>query len=207
MAQPNTSIKVNINDVIKQLKGIEKEVHIGVSRGLNDAAFGLRGMWLDDINTLVDDPTAFTKKVFVKKARPDNLVSKTFIPPLQSEYLNKITEGGVRRPGDYATLSNSVLSPVKARLNKAGNFATGPKRWLATLNTRIKGGGAFVGSPTGASGQGAVYQRLKKGKLKLLAVFADSVEYEQRLDLERTTETFISEADRIIEKNIKRRFV
>ena len=202
MAREQIEININVDDIVRQLRGIKGLAEKGISRGLNDAAFGLRTFWIADLNTFLDKPTAFTKKVFVKKSTPDNLTALTFLPRIQSEYLNLAIEGGVRRVGDYATLDGAILTPVKARVNTFGNFASGPKRWLATVQQRIKK--SFIGSPDGSGDSNAVYQRLAKGRLKLLAVFRETIQYEKQLPLERTTETFVDDADRIMQKNLDR---
>lgn len=201
----NVNVQINTNEILRQLRGIETIVNKAIVRGLNDAAFGLRQFWLADINTFVDNPTAFTRKVFVNKARPGNLTATTFFPRVQSEYLQKITEGGVRRAGDYATLDRTVLLPVKARLNKFGNLSLGPRRWLATIEERTKGGGAFVGSPSGKGGRQAVYQRMRNGKLKLLAVFSKTVDYDRdQLPLAKTARLFSTDADRFMQDNLNK---
>lgn len=203
VTQPTFTVDINADDIIRQLRAIGDTANKALSRGLNDSAFGLRQFWISDINTFIHNATAFTRKVFVKKSDPNNLIALTFLPSIQSEYLNKVIEGGVRRPGDYATLNGEILVPVGARLNKAGNFPLGPKRWLASLEERIKG--AFVGVPGDEEGkQGAVYQRLRNGRLKLLAVFEQAIEYDDQLPLEKTTETYASQAEREMQKNLDR---
>lgn len=197
------TVDINVADILRQLRGIEGQANLAISGGLNDSAFGLRRFWQADINTFVDRPTNFTRKVFVKKSSPSNLIALTFLPRIQAEYLTPLVEGGLRRPGDYGTLSDDILVPVNARLNKFGNFPLGPKRWLGRLEERIRGG--FVGSPQGGDeGRGAVYQRLARGRLKLLAVFRQTVDYDKTLPLEETTETFAPEADKLMQQNLDR---
>lgn len=199
MVRQTIEVDINVTQIIRELRGIEVNVNKGLSRGLNDAAFGLRRFWIADIKTFLDNPVAFTKKVFVKKSTPSNLVALTFLPPIQAQYLQNVVEGGVREVGDYASLSSSLLVPVNARVTAAGNFPQGPVRWLARLEERLRG--AFVGAP-GDSGRSAVYQRLRSGRLKLLAVFRQTVEYEKTLPLEATTATYVDQADREIQKNL-----
>ena len=206
MANPNISVSINTEQIMAALRGIEEDALKAVSGGLNDMAFGLRTNWIQDIEQNVNNPTSFSKKVFVNKSTPKNLTSSTYIPRLQSEYMGGIIEGGVRRVGDYASLKSNLLVPVKARINKFGNLPLGPKRWLGTLEDRIKG--SFVGSPDGGSsekgGQAAVYQRLKRGKLKLLAIFKKTIDYDKALPLYETAEVFTTDADDIMQRNLER---
>ena len=197
------SVDIDVKRITRQLKLIGVDARKGLSGGLHDAAFQLRSLWIADINRFIDNPKPFTKKVFVKKSNPDNLISTTFLPPIQSEYLKNVIEGGLRRPGDIGTLSATILIPVNARLTKAGNFPRGSAvRWLATVEEKIKG--AFVGSTGGEEGRTAVYQSFKSGKIKLLAVFERTIQYDRQLPLEKTTEQFAGRADDILQRSLDR---
>jgi len=197
-------IDINADEIIRELRGIGELTNKALSAGINNAAFGLRKFWIADMNVFLHRPSFFTKKVFVRKSKPDNLIAITLLPKLQAEYLSKVIDGGIRRPGDYATLNGQILSPVNARLNKLGNFPRSPKRWLATVEEKIKG--SFVGSPGGpdSDNRKAVYKRLKNNKLKLLAIFVQTVEYDKQLPLEKTTETYAPAADQAIQKQLER---
>ncbi len=192
------TVKIDTTQVRRGLLNLGKQVDEGTSKGLNDAAFGLRQLWIDDITQNVDDPTGFTKKVFVKKSFPDTLISKTLIPPIQSRYLSKIVAGGVRKIGDYATLTTGSLVPVDAKLNVYGNFPGGPKRWIASSDTKLN---AFVIPLKGNKSNLGVFQRTKR-KLKLLAVIKDDVQYKETLPLDKTVSNFANEAEKIISSAI-----
>lgn len=191
-------VDINVNDIMRQLQGLSALAHKGITRSMNDAAFDLRKQWMKDIEDDVDNPTTFTKRVVVRKAKDAYGEALTFFPDIQAEYLQRMVEGGKRVPGDYATLNKTILIPVKAKLNKFGNFRRGPRQWLATVEERIKGG--FVGSPGGGKEGKAVYQPTRSG-LKLLAIFTKQSNYSKRLDLERSADQAVRSFDSIVQKN------
>lgn len=170
-----------------------------IASGINDSAFQLRKIWLDLIDEKIDSPTKFTKRVFVKKATPENLEGVVFIPPLQSEYLRYMVDGETRKVGDVATLKRSILIPIGNKLDRFGNFKFGPKRWIATLEEKVKG--AYVADTS--KGGKAVFQNKRGGKSKLLAVFKTLVPYKQTLPLEQAAEDFAPVAEKIIEKKLQ----
>lgn len=195
------TVNVNVSDIKKNLAAIDQDISKAIVDGLNDAAFGLQKIWLDLISSKIDNPTSFTKRVFVKKSTPENFTALTFIPPIQSEYLWFMIEGEDRKPGDIASLNKSLLIPVNSKLNKYGNFSYGPRRWLGTVDESIKG--SFVGKPRGPNSRTAVYQRLKTGRLKLLAIFVDHVKYKTTLPIDKTTEDFASKADQLMQERLR----
>ena len=187
-----TDVRVDASDVIKQLSRISDNADKIIFKGINDAAFELRSMWLQMIGSDIADPVSFTKKVFVDKATEASPEATVYIPPIQSEYLNLIVEGGVRKGGDYATVGNDqILSPVNIRLNKYGNIPEGPKRYLGKVAAGLIKN-TYIGTPSGEDGDGqrAVYQRNKKGKMKLLAVFIQTEPYKKTLPLYDAAEKF-----------------
>lgn len=193
-------IKINADAVARQLSSIQSLLNKAIADTLTEGARDLQKLWKADIKTFLHRPSSFTQRVFSIRARKDNLVAVTFLPDIQSEYLSLSIGGGLRRVGDVQSLANDLLIPVdkrRATTNIAGNFPTGPRKWLATVESRFKG--AYIGPP-GADGRGAVYQRQKSG-LKLLAVFEQTVEYDKILDLERTAELSVKNVDDIMQKN------
>ncbi len=188
-------VDINADDIIRQLNGLGELARKGITRSMNDAAFSLRKDWIRDVEEDITDPVGFTKRIVVRKAANAEGEALTFFPDIQAEYLSKILEGVARRAGDYATLNKSILIPVKAKLNKFGNFRRSPRAWLATVEERVKG--AFVGGPGGGK---AVYQPTRSG-LKLLAVFVRQSNYKQSLDLETSAENAVGVFDQVIQKN------
>ena len=189
------SITVDVKEVEKSLSRISDDVPKALTRGINDAAFALRKTWLQLIEQKVDNPVSFTKKVFVSKASPEKQEAIVYIPPIQSTYLHFLVEGGIRRGGDYGNVGKGeLLSPVKGmKLNKWGNFPQSPKRYLGRVDDgHIKN--TFIGSPSAKTDEGknkrAVYQKMKDGKLKLLAVFINQQKYKPTLPLYEESEKF-----------------
>lgn len=195
-----TDVRIDATDVIKELSRISDNAEKIIYKGINDAAFELRSMWLKMLGADIANPVSFTKKVFVDKATEALPEATVFIPPIQSEYLNLIVEGGVRKGGDYATVgSDEILAPVNVRLNKSGNIPEGPKRYLGKVAAGLVKN-TFIGTPSGddaSDEQRAVYQRNKKGKMKLLAVFIQTEQYKKTLPLYDAAEKF---SDVVVDK-------
>lgn len=171
-----------------------------VTVALNKAAFLLRQRWIDTIVQTISRPVAFTKAAPVyERATPDSLQSRTYLRPAQADYLGHMIEGIPRLTGDKSTTKSGSLIPVSALLTAEGNFPKGPLRWLAGLDAEAPrtshGGGIFIGSIRGKGK--AVWERGTategRGHLHLLAVFAGSVAYKQRLPLIGVSETFAAE--------------
>lgn len=194
-------VSINIPKLKSSIALLDKDLRKAISSGLNDAAFGLRKVWLDLIEEKIDRPTPFTKKVFVNKAKPDNLQSETFIPPIQSEYLRHMIEGEDRKVGDIGSLPKTLLLPTNnVKLDKYGNFKQGPRRFFSTL-----GKNAFIGKPSeDSNARTAVYEYNKRdGRLKLLAVFQRMTSYKKTLPIEEAAEDYAKQADEILNKKLK----
>ena len=174
-----TNISVDVKDLVKTLDRYGVDAEKFLQGAINDSAFNIRKLWLDAIKSKIDSPSPFTtngRTVLVEKARGADIAATVYVQPTQAAYLSKLIEGGVRKAGDLATVGRSVLVPVKATLDKYGNFRGSPKGYLGSLEEKVKG--AYVGTPDGSEdGRRAVYQRSKKGALKLLAVFVDTTKY------------------------------
>lgn len=198
----STELKIDVPKLKQALALINSKINRVLVDALNECANGLKKDWLGLIQDKVKNPTPFTKKIFVSPAKPDNLVSQTFIPDTQSEYLRLMIEGGERKPGDIATLSKSIIIPVPGtKVNKFGNFSQGPKRWLGQLERTYPK--AFVGKPRGEESHTAVYNRMKNGRLKLLAIFESMVDYKPTLPIDKVAEDFQSKSNSIFEKKLK----
>lgn len=179
----NAEIKVDVDALMKHLDHFAVDGTRAMIKGVNNAAFDVRKVWLDTIATKVDSPTPFTKNskaVLVGKATEDNPTAEVFVQRTQNEYLATLVEGGVRGAGDLGTVGGNVLIPVGARLNKFGNFPEGPKRYLGKLSDD---GNVFTGklpSPTRSGADYALYQRKgKKRQLSVLAVFGADTKYKE----------------------------
>lgn len=138
---------------------------------------------MDDLEFALDDPTAFTYVHGIKpwpataKKGDGEIAALVFVQPQQAKYLAYQIDGGVRRAGDYATLSTGVLTPgPDAELDVHGNM---PRGWLHdqtqqpyTWWTKLRQG----------RGHTALVRRLPGEPLQYLAFIVPEVEYEPRWD-------------------------
>lgn len=153
-----------------------KQLPFAIARALTETARdSVKPAIEKRIETAFDNPTPFTKKgvgwVGATKAR---LVATVLIKPIQADYLKLQETGGTRKPKGRA-----LVIPSQIRLNKYGNI---PRRKLQQL---LQKPNVFSGR---VGGVGGVWQRMKGGKLKLLARYADSADYEPRFDFAKTAE-------------------
>lgn len=163
------AIKSNIDEVLKHLKGLEKQIPYAMSVALNNTAFDIKDDLVDGLALHLDRPTPFTERGFeVKKASKTNLKATIQAREIQSGYLRWAIEGGRRRPNRKAI---PVPYQENLRLNKYGNM---PRRKIQTLLARDD---TFSGSINGVPG---IYQRMKSGRVKLLIAYERSAQYEKR---------------------------
>ena len=175
-----------LRDVIAGLDAFGKRVYKrAAADGLTDTAFKIRKDEEAEVPKAFDGNVRFTERGFrVEKAsfKKDPVEAQVFILPLQARYLTFQIAGGVRRIGDVATTGGGVLTPVGARLTKAGNLPAGPTRFLARSGqgTRRR---EFVGQPQGKRFVDApfgIWKRMGPGgrrSIKLLAVFNEKARY------------------------------
>ena len=105
-----------------------------------------------------DRPTPFTERaIAVLPATKTTLTAEVFVRPVQARYLGLQEQGGTRQPKRRA-----LVTPAGIRLNKFGNI---PNKALRRASAR---GDAFSGK---VNGIGGIWQRTKRGPLKLLARF------------------------------------
>lgn len=199
---PEANVVVDVEDVINRLNHLAEDIPNQMVRALNDAAFQLRAKWRTAIATDIKQPTSFTTNkgnVLVDKGSDNSPEATIRVAEAQARYLNFIVRGLKRVGGDIATLGGQTLSPVKARLNQSGDLPSGPPRWLGTLEQKIKNTDVI-----NVHGRRAVYQTLKDGHLKLLAVFQQSIQYDVTLPLfdiaDEFSGTFISTMNERINK-------
>jgi len=116
------------------------------------------------IEIAFDRPTPFTKRgVAYKPAYKNRPVASVFVKDVQAGYLELQETGGVRRPKGRA-----LLVPAKQRVNQYGNLPRGSvQRLLARKDT-------FSGR---VNGQGGIWQRTRKGGLRLLVSYEDQADY------------------------------
>lgn len=166
------SLKRDIDQVTKQLKGFEKkQIPFATSVALNQVAkFGQRRAQRR-MRTDLNRPTPFTiRGIRTKRSTKSNLYAEVFIQEIQAEYLKFAIKGGSRKPKGRA-----VVVPVNLKLNKYGNI---PRRKIKSLLTRDD---VFVIRNSSNAG---IYQRTRSGKLKMLVAFESTASYERRWPFE-----------------------
>lgn len=163
------AIKSNIDEVLRHLKGMERQIPFAMAGALNNTAFDIKDDLVDGLSKHLDRPTPFTQRGFeVKKASKTNLKATIQAREIQAGYLRWAIEGGRRRPKGKAI---TVPYEKNTRLNKYGNL---PRRRIQTLLARDD---TFSGNIHGVPG---IYQRMKNGRVKLLIAYEKTAQYDKR---------------------------
>lgn len=201
-------IEHNIDAVIANLSGQQKQVKYAAAVALTRTAASIKAGLPAELDRVFDRPTPFTKRgVYLKAARRDELTAEVGFMTRQASYLKIQTEGGTRQP-----TARGIRLPGNIELNAFGNIPRGLTDKLkaaakdGTLGTAVmrrlgvgtkdrrKGAAPiqlFYGKPAGARWDKApigIYRRVpgKPGKLIPVIVFEDTpARYTKRLDLER----------------------
>ena len=140
----NVSIESNIKEVTKKLNRFQKkQIPFVVSDSINEVSVKAVNAMRSQLAKNLDRPTMFTKKgVQLKfKARPRDLSALIQIPPIQSKYLEKQIEGGMKT----ADRQKIPVPYNKGILNAYGNIR-GKKSGLIRRNTE------FIGTVKGIDG-------------------------------------------------------
>ena len=164
----NISIESNARAVQKKLSLFQKK-HLGraTNDAINKTLFGLRKEMIKQTDKKLDRPTPTTKKGFVVfQSKVNKLSGKLFIKDFVAKYLRYQIDGGVRS----GTPDVAVPFTKNVKLNKFGNVP-------ARRSGLIKKNTQFVGNINGVEG---IYQRMTKGKVKLLHGFEKTVMYTPR---------------------------
>lgn len=204
------NITTNLDQVRRQLAGLEKQVNFAASKALNETAREVRKAVPGGLRRSLDRPTPFTAgegAMFVKNARRDSLTAEVLFKQRQASYLRLQVEGGVRTPGP-----RGIKLPGNIQLNTFGNIPRGTidrlkqaaqngrftaaiARRLQVTGNRRKGAAPiqlFFGRPTGAGWKNApmgIWRRIpatagQRGKLIPVVVFEDTpARYRKRVDL------------------------
>jgi len=177
------SVKSNIKQFSKQLRGFEDQIPFAASKALNKTAFEARGDTQEQLKKDIDRPTPFTLRgVRYRNSTKRRLIASVYFTPDRWRYLRYQVEGGRRRPQRFA-----IAVPAGVRRNKYGNPARGSiNRLLARPDT-------FSATIKGTPG---IWQRTRSGGLKLLYHYQSSVTY--------TGGRF--QFNRAVNRTVKRRF-
>jgi len=169
------SIDHNIDRFERSLTDFQRQqlpfaMSLGINETLEDVKAGEERL----LDVRLDRPTPFTKRgLAVKRSSKRRLSGRVFFKPIQSQYLQRLEDGGERRPKSIA-----IPVPVNARLNRYGNMSRGAiKRLLSKPNV-------FSGTVKGVAG---IWQRpgRKGGSPKLLVAYEPKARYRKQLTFGR----------------------
>lgn len=193
----NVSIESNIKEVNKKLNRFQKkQIPFVVSDSINEVSVKAVNAMRSQLAKKLDRPTMFTKKgVQLKfKARPRDLSALIQIPPIQSKYLEKQIEGGMKT----ADRQKIPVPYDKGILNAYGNIR-GKKSGLIRRNTE------FIGTVKGIDG---VWRRTggkRNPAVKLLIGFERTVMYTKRIEFYKTVSSVVkNNINKIMAKNFSK---
>lgn len=125
------------------------------------------------LSKVFKNPTAFTLNSFaVKAATKSNPVAEVFAKDRQAAYLAPSETQGLQVLGAGVR----VRTPVDIKTNASGDI---PRGMVARLRTQKS---YFTGAVNGVFG---LWQRVSRGKLKLLVAFTKPVEVKTHLDFQK----------------------
>ena len=160
------SFESNLRDWTAGLSEFKRtQLPFATAKALTDVArYDVKPAIERQIEMVFDRPTPFTRRgVGYRPAYKNAPVARVFIKDVQAGYLTWQETGGVRTPKRRA-----IVVPVRQRVNQYGNLPRGSvQRLLARKDT-------FSGR---VNGQGGIWQRTRKGGLKLLVAYEDRAEY------------------------------
>lgn len=167
-----------------------RQLPFATAAALTDTAKDAQSDAVDEMSRVFDRPTPFTKRgVGVRAARKTRLVARVFIKDRQADYLGIQVRGGTRYPKRRA-----ILVPANARLNRYGNMS---RNQVARLLARDD---TFSGRVRGVAG---IWQRKKRGGLKLLVAYEPRAQYQKRFDFPRVVRRTV---ERTFERNFATRW-
>lgn len=168
------SVTSNVDAWTRHLTGsVARQVPFALAVALTDTArLDCKPAAERLLSKRIDRPTPFTKKGFgTRGATKRRLVSQVFFKDTQADYMTWAVGGGEQRPKNRA-----LLIPVGTRRNQYGNMSRNAVRTaLAKPNT-------FSGTVNGVPG---VWQRMARGRLKLLIRYEDKANYKPILPFHR----------------------
>jgi hypothetical protein len=145
----------------------KRQVPFATAQALNDTAAAAQIAVKRRLPSIFDRPTPFTlNAIGLERATKTRLVARVFVKEKQAGYLTVEETGGTVTPKKRA-----FLLPRGIRRNQYGNM---PKGAIAAARAKPT---TFSGKVDGVAG---VYQRAKKGALKLLTFYASKATYKPR---------------------------
>ncbi len=157
----NINVSSNIDETIRRWQAKQKQVTYAIAVALTKTAQSAAADVQQAMPTEIDRPIPFTvKSIGWQMATKATLQSAVFIRPLAASYLAPLIVGGVAKPKKRA-----LLDPTNVPLNQYGNLPRGKVKSLLARKD------VFSGTVHGVPG---IWQRLKKGGVKLLVRYEPS---------------------------------
>ena len=190
------NMSVDTRAIERRLNSVAaKQLPFAVSQGINDVAGQIRDAEPAGLERDLDRPTPNTKRgLFVSRASKRKLTAVVGFKRGQAGYLALQASGGTRKPKGRA-----IVVPVGQRLNKYGNMPRGSlRRALAKPNVfsgTVKGvAGVWQRPKRGVRRRGGVGTKGSRKGLKLLAIYAASVQHSPRLKFVPRARTLATKA-------------
>ena len=162
-------VKADVKQATRYLKRVQrKQVPFATAKALTATAQDTQKNLVKGMKRDLHRPTPFTQKgIGIRRATKKNLTASVFVKPIQLEYLKWAIFGGTRQP------RSQVIIIGNTRRNQYGNtpgFRKFRSRQLAKANV-------FEGE---VNGQAGIWERKRRGGVKLLALYVDSATYRKR---------------------------
>lgn len=164
------SIKSDIDRVAKELpRELRKQIPFATSQALNDTARNIATKsGRRDMDREIDRPKKWTKTgLRYTRSNKRNLTSAVYIAPERWAYLKHIINATTRQP------RRKLIAIGAGKRNQYGNK---PRGWIGKQSAK---GNTFWGEVEGRYG---LWQRMSRGKLKLLAYTTPQADYDQSYD-------------------------
>lgn len=175
---------------------MRRVVEPAVVDGVNSAAEAVRARFVQAMRDAFDNPTDFTLnglRIFPAAVDQRSPAALIRMMPRQASYLALQVDGGTRTAGDYGTTRAGPLVPgPDATLDRNGNL---PRNFVrdALLDPTVEW--------VDLDGRGfPVLVRRGSGRLEILAVIAEEVEYEPTFDFDGI---FLTEGPELVEEAIR----
>lgn len=171
------SVQTNIDQVTKGLNKIQrKQIPFALSNALNRTVYSIVQEEKKAANEQFDRPVPFTLRAFrYNKATKRTLKAEVYINKIQREYLAKQIRGGLQE-------QPVIPTPVNLRVNKYGNIPGLKNGKIRKLLARPDTFRAII------RGVDGVWQRQKRGGLKLLIAINRQIRYRPRFTFYKTAE-------------------
>jgi len=177
-------ISINVRSTLSQIakdiaRDFRSQIPFATAKALTATAQDLQVALNAKVETVFDRPTPFTKKAIgITIANKSSLTARVFVKDIQAQYLGLQIEGGTRTPKGRA-----LVVPAGLRLNQYGNI---PRGKLKALLARAD---VFSGRVGGVAG---IWQRTRKGPVKLLIAYEPTAKYRRRLPFYETARAVVS---------------